>query len=76
MERSVKAVGGDEEFAPMRTRVAQAAARARADFSFAIIDAVLVAIAYTAALVLRFIDVRGVPEDWWRGFAGRSRCAD
>ena len=69
VERRVKTLHRVEEAVPFRTQFAQAAARVRADFSFAMIDAVLVVIAYTAALVLRFIDIRGVPEDWWQGFA-------
>ncbi|MEX1005560.1 MAG: nucleoside-diphosphate sugar epimerase/dehydratase [Acidimicrobiia bacterium] len=44
------------------------AARLRADLSFAVIDAMTVVIAYTAALVLRFIDLQGVPLDWWQRF--------
>jgi FlaA1/EpsC-like NDP-sugar epimerase len=44
------------------------AARLRADFSFAVIDAMTVLIAYTAALVLRFIDIQGVPSNWWQRF--------
>jgi FlaA1/EpsC-like NDP-sugar epimerase len=46
----------------------RAAARLRADLSFAVIDAMTVVIAYTAALVLRFIDLQGVPADWWQRF--------
>ena len=30
---------------------------------------VVVAIGYTAALVLRFMDIQGIPPDWWLGFA-------
>jgi len=52
-----------------RVRLAQYLARARADLSFAVIDAVVVALGYTAALVLRFMDIQGIAPDWWRGFA-------
>lgn len=48
--------------------LAQALARMRADLSFAMVDAMLIVVAYTAALVLRFVDLEGVPHDWWRGF--------
>ena len=44
------------------------AARLRADLSFAVIDAMTIVLAYTAALVLRFIDLEGVPTDWWQRF--------
>ncbi len=53
---------------PFRVRLAQYLAGVRVDFSFAVIDAVVVAIAYTAALVLRFMDIQGIAPDWWRGF--------
>ena len=52
-----------------RVRLAQFLARARVDLSFAVIDAVVVALGYTAALVLRFMDVQGIAPNWWRGFA-------
>lgn len=52
-----------------RVRLAQYFARARADFAFAVIDAIVVALAYTAALVLRFMDIEGIAPDWWRAFA-------
>lgn len=48
--------------------VAQYFARARTDLSFALIDAVVVVLGYTAALVLRFMDVQGIAPDWWKGF--------
>jgi hypothetical protein len=52
-----------------RIRLAQYLARARADLSFAIIDAVVVATSYTSAMVLRFMDIQGIAPDWWRSFA-------
>ncbi len=52
----------------MRVRIAQFFAGARADFSFALIDAVVVVLAYMAALVLRFIDTNGIHPNWWQGF--------
>ena len=53
---------------PWKTRLAQAAARLRADLAFALIDAVIVVFAYTAALVLRFIDIQSISSKWWQGF--------
>ncbi len=50
-------------------RIAEYFSRARADLSFALIDAVVVTLAYTAALVLRFVDIQGIAPDWWRSFA-------
>lgn len=35
---------------------------------FALLDVVSIVLAYTAALVLRFVDIEHVPADWWRGF--------
>ena len=49
-------------------KLAMAGARLRADIIFAAIDALLVVIAYSAALVLRFIDIQGISPTWWRGF--------
>ena len=49
-------------------RLAQAAARLRADLAFALIDAVIIVFAYTAALVLRFIDIQSISPKWWQGF--------
>ncbi|MEA2001600.1 MAG: hypothetical protein U9N84_06910, partial [Actinomycetota bacterium] len=60
--------GGDEN-APWRVRLARTVAGLRSDLSFAAVDAMVIVVAYSAALVLRFIDVRGVPENWIRGFA-------
>ena len=54
--------------APWKTRLAQAAARLRADLAFALIDAVIIVFAYTAALVLRFIDIQSISPKWWQGF--------
>jgi FlaA1/EpsC-like NDP-sugar epimerase len=51
-----------------RLRLAQGMARVRSDVSFALIDALVVVTAYSAALVLRFIDVQGVPDNWVRNF--------
>ncbi len=52
-----------------RVRLAQYLARVRVDLSFAVIDAIVVGLAYTAALVLRFMDIQGIDPGWWRGFA-------
>lgn len=49
-------------------RLAQAAARLRADLAFALIDAVIVVFAYMAALVLRFVDIQDISARWWQGF--------
>ncbi|HVR32615.1 MAG TPA: polysaccharide biosynthesis protein [Acidimicrobiia bacterium] len=51
-----------------RLRLAQAAAGLRADISFAAVDAGIVLVAYTAALVLRLTDGQGVSAGWWAGF--------
>ena len=53
---------------PWRTRLAQSAARLRADLTFAAIDAVIVVFAYMAALVLRFVDLQTISPKWWQGF--------
>lgn len=54
---------------PLKTRIAQTLVRARSDVSFAAIDALLIVIAYSAALLLRFIDSAGNPRDWVESFA-------
>lgn len=42
----------------------------RVDVSFALVDALLISAAYTAALMLRFVDLpTGVPPRWWMDFA-------
>ena len=56
------------ETPPWKMRLAQAAARLRADLAFALIDAVIIVFAYTAALVLRFIDIQSISPKWWQGF--------
>jgi FlaA1/EpsC-like NDP-sugar epimerase len=48
--------------------IAQNAARVRADVTFALIDAFIIAMAYIAGLVTRFMDGLGVSSDWWPGF--------
>lgn len=49
--------------------LATSLASLRADVSFAVVDAILVALAYTAALIFRFMDQSsGVPERWWIDF--------
>ncbi len=62
---------GREGVAPVpdwRRAFAQNAARVRADVSFALIDAFIIALAYVAGLVARFMDGLGVSTDWWIGF--------
>lgn len=51
-----------------RRTVAQNAARVRADVSFALVDAFIIAMAYVAGLVARFMDGLGVSADWWPSF--------
>jgi FlaA1/EpsC-like NDP-sugar epimerase len=51
-----------------KLRLAQTLARTRVDLSFALVDALLIIVAYSAALVLRFMDLEGVPADWLHGF--------
>ncbi len=53
---------------PWRIAVAQSAARVRADVSFALVDALIIAMAYVVGLVVRFIDGTGSVTDWWHGF--------
>lgn len=48
-------------------RIARFFAGVRADLAFAVVDAVTVALAYWAALFLRFIDLAGVDARWWTG---------
>lgn len=54
---------------PLRTRIAQTLARARSDISFAAMDAMLIVIAYSAALVLRFVELEDSPGAWLESFA-------
>lgn len=50
-------------------RLAVILASVRTDVSFAFVDALLVSAAYSAALILRFVDEgTGVPARWWRDF--------
>ena len=50
-------------------RLARAFASLRADVAFATIDALLVIVAYSGALMLRFVDLpTGVPPHWWLEF--------
>ncbi len=53
---------------PWRVVVAQSAARVRADVSFALVDALIIAMAYVVGLVARFMDGTGSTTDWWHGF--------
>jgi FlaA1/EpsC-like NDP-sugar epimerase len=51
-------------------RLARGLASLRADVSFAVIDAALVSVAYSLALMLRFLDQPdGVPARWWGDFS-------
>ncbi|CAN5321879.1 nucleoside-diphosphate sugar epimerase/dehydratase [soil metagenome] len=50
------------------TRLAQNMARLRADVSFALVDAVIITMAYVAGLTARFADGLGSTLDWWPGF--------
>jgi FlaA1/EpsC-like NDP-sugar epimerase len=58
---------GETAFVSWRT-VAPALAGMRSDISFAIVDCVLIAVCYTAALVIRFADRQGIDPNWWGGF--------
>ncbi len=50
-------------------RLARAFASLRADVAFATVDALLVIVAYSGALMLRFVDLpTGVPPHWWVEF--------
>jgi FlaA1/EpsC-like NDP-sugar epimerase len=62
------AVGGVAHAA--RAGIARRLASLRVDVSFAVVDALMIAAAYTAALVLRFAEQpNGVPRSWWIDFA-------
>lgn len=51
------------------SRLARKIAGIRVDVSFAIVDGVIVAVSYLAALVIRFTDRQGsIADDWWEGF--------
>ena len=60
--------GDQTPIASWQQRLALAGARLRTDIVFALVDAAIVVIAYSAALLLRFIDLQGVTPDWWRVF--------
>ena len=61
--------GGDQTpVVSWQQSLALAGARLRTDIVFAVVDAAIVVIAYSGALLLRFIDIRGVSPDWWKGF--------
>ncbi|HKY47919.1 MAG TPA: nucleoside-diphosphate sugar epimerase/dehydratase [Acidimicrobiia bacterium] len=50
-------------------RITRAGAQIRADLSFAVIDALLIVMAYTTALGLRFWEESsGIPPKWFEGF--------
>ena len=51
-----------------QVRLARSLSRVRADLSFALVDAILVAVTYTAALVLAFLDTSTDPSRWWGNF--------
>ena len=52
----------------LHRRIAQGFANLRADVSFALTDAVIVAFAYAGGLVLRFAERQGIEASWWAGF--------
>jgi FlaA1/EpsC-like NDP-sugar epimerase len=53
----------------LRTGLTRKLASLRVDVSFAFVDALLVAVAYSTALILRFVDQpEGVPLRWWIDF--------
>ncbi|MFQ5516751.1 MAG: hypothetical protein ACE5E8_04180 [Acidimicrobiia bacterium] len=55
---------------PVATRISQTAARFRADWTMAALDAVIITVSYAAALSVRFLDAGGVPPtNWWGGLA-------
>ena len=46
--------------------IARTAAAVRADLSLALIEALIIIVAYSAALSVRFVDsAGGVPTGWW-----------
>ncbi len=59
---------GESQEPSWRLTITQNAARVRADVTFALIDAFIIAMAYVAGLVARFMDGLGVSADWWPGF--------
>ncbi|HUP17707.1 MAG TPA: nucleoside-diphosphate sugar epimerase/dehydratase [Acidimicrobiia bacterium] len=60
---------GVEKTGKVGLRIARGVASFRADVSFALVDALLVVVAYSGALMLRFVDLpEGVPPHWWQDF--------
>lgn len=62
---------GDIDRSHFGLKLARRLAMLRADVSFAAVDVLLVAVAYSSALMLRFVDLpEGVPARWWEVFPG------
>jgi FlaA1/EpsC-like NDP-sugar epimerase len=60
---------GVEQSSKRAVKLARTIASLRADVGFAAVDALLVFLAYSGALMLRFVDQpEGVPPHWWRDF--------
>ena len=58
-----------EPFGFSWSSLSRALAGMRSDISFAVVDSVLIAVCYTAALAIRFADRQGIDPNWWEGFA-------
>ncbi len=60
---------GVEKATRLSVKVARGLAFLRSDVSFAAVDSILVVVAYSFALMLRFVDLpEGVPAHWWQDF--------
>jgi len=57
----VNATTGDR----LAVRVSRAIAGVRADFTLAAIETLLIVLAYSAAMSLRFLDAGNPPDEWW-----------
>ncbi len=69
MREWVRSIEAERDVNPRFVGFARAMASLRADVAFAAVDALLVAAAYSAALILRFVDSGvGVPGVWWDDF--------
>jgi len=63
-------ISGADSGASLGANIARTAAAVRADLSLALIEAVIIVVAYVAALSVRFFDsTGGVPSGWWTRLA-------
>ena len=63
-------ISGADSDVSLGANIARTAAAVRADLSLALIEAAIIAVAYVAALSMRFVDsAGGVPTGWWTRLA-------